>query len=256
MLLIGAEILKYRKAANMNQEEFAAKIGVSRQAVSKWELDKAYPDLDKLLDICKIFGITLDELVHGKTTASTELVRKADEAEDQNVKQEFTENRVLAVNMTSAGKMRGKRSRPGLMLAAVLLGALFLFCGTVLAALIFGHAWNTEYVENARVERVYRQYTKADISFYDDEGRKVMKTLWLDMEGVRDGDFIECYTDRQQDGIYYNYYLPTLLVPGICTALFLILFLFVCTELRRLGKEEKRNVPSEEEGEKESVGNE
>lgn len=244
MLLIGAEILKYRKAANMNQEEFAAKIGVSRQAVSKWELDKAYPDLDKLLDICKIFGITLDELVHGKTTASEELVQEADEAVDRDMKQEFTE------------KTQRKRSRPGLMLAAVLLGVLFLFCGTVLAALIFGHAWNTEYVENARVERVYRQYTKADISFYDDEGRKVMKTLWLDMEGVRDGDFIECYTDRQQDGIYYNYYLPTLLVPGICTALFLILFLFVCTELRRLGKEEKRNVPSEEEGEKESVGNE
>ena len=52
MVQIGSRILEYRKKMNMSQEEFANKIGVSRQAESKWELDKAYPDLDKLVDIC------------------------------------------------------------------------------------------------------------------------------------------------------------------------------------------------------------
>ena len=65
MVLIGSRILEYRKKLNMSQEEFANKIGVSRQAVSKWELDKAYPDLDKLVDICEMFGLSLDELVNG-----------------------------------------------------------------------------------------------------------------------------------------------------------------------------------------------
>ena len=65
MVQIGSRILEYRKKMNMSQEEFANKIGVSRQAVSKWELDKAYPDLDKLVDICGMFGLSLDELVNG-----------------------------------------------------------------------------------------------------------------------------------------------------------------------------------------------
>ena len=40
-------------------------VGVSRQAVSKWESDKAYPEMDKLLAICDLFGCTLDDLVLG-----------------------------------------------------------------------------------------------------------------------------------------------------------------------------------------------
>ena len=51
MLLIGSRIQEYRKKAGLNQEEFAEKMGVSRQAVSKWERDKAYPDLDRLVCI-------------------------------------------------------------------------------------------------------------------------------------------------------------------------------------------------------------
>ena len=43
MLLIGARIQEYRKKAGLSQEEFAEKIGVSRQAVSKWE-NSSYPD--------------------------------------------------------------------------------------------------------------------------------------------------------------------------------------------------------------------
>lgn len=246
MLLIGAEILKYRKAANMNQEEFAAKIGVSRQAVSKWELDKAYPDLDKLMDICTIFGITLDELVHGKIKAATEPDPETDKNINRHMAQKLKESPVLECNMTSVGKLRKNGSRIRLILLALLTGMLFLFCGSVFAVMLSRHAWNTEYMENTRVERVYRQYTKADVSFYDDEGRKVLKTLWLDIEGIRDGDYIECFTDGKQSGIYYDYYLPTMLVPGVCALLFLLTFLFICLELRRLGKEDKWHVLIEE----------
>lgn len=241
MLLIGAQILKYRKAANMNQEEFGAKIGVSRQAVSKWELDKAYPDLDKLVDICAVFDITLDELVYGRTMT---------------VIQEPKESPVMEVNMTSVGKMRGRGSHIRLGVLAAVLGILFLFCGTVFAVMILRYAWSREHVENAKVERVYQQYTKADISFFDDERRKVLKTIWLDVEGIRDGDYIECYTDGQQSGIYYNYYLPTLLVPGICMLLFLSLFIVICKELCRLRKEDKWHILIEEGDRKESVRDE
>ena len=66
MLLIGERIQEYRKARGLNQEEFAEKIGVSRQAVSKWERDKAYPDLDRVVCICEILDISIDELIYGQ----------------------------------------------------------------------------------------------------------------------------------------------------------------------------------------------
>ncbi len=43
---IGERLSKLRIENNMTQEDFANKIGISRQSVSKWELDKSYPDLD------------------------------------------------------------------------------------------------------------------------------------------------------------------------------------------------------------------
>lgn len=69
MLLIGTRIQEYRKMAGLNQEEFAEKIGVSRQAVSKWERDKAYPDLDRLVCICEILNAPVEELLYGNREA-------------------------------------------------------------------------------------------------------------------------------------------------------------------------------------------
>lgn len=60
---LNEKILYYRKAAKLSQEELAEQIGVSRQAVSKWELDAATPEIDKLLALARIFGVTTDELL-------------------------------------------------------------------------------------------------------------------------------------------------------------------------------------------------
>jgi transcriptional regulator with XRE-family HTH domain/uncharacterized membrane protein len=54
-----------RSQRNMTQERLAMLLGVSRQAISKWESEKAYPEMDKLLMICDLFGCTLDDLVLG-----------------------------------------------------------------------------------------------------------------------------------------------------------------------------------------------
>lgn len=50
----------------MSQGDLAEKLNVSRQSVSKWETDASVPELDKLLLLSEIFGITLDELVKGE----------------------------------------------------------------------------------------------------------------------------------------------------------------------------------------------
>ena len=63
--------LQYLRAQrNMTQEQLAMLLGVSRQAISKWESEKAYPEMDKLLMVCDLFGCTLDDLVLGDVSVS------------------------------------------------------------------------------------------------------------------------------------------------------------------------------------------
>lgn len=58
-------LLRLRTEHGMTQEQLASQIGVSRQSVAKWESDRSYPEMDKLIKMTGIFGCTLDELVMG-----------------------------------------------------------------------------------------------------------------------------------------------------------------------------------------------
>ncbi len=55
---------KIRKDNNLSQEDLADKLGVSRQSVSKWESGQAYPEMDKVLQICKLFNININDLLN------------------------------------------------------------------------------------------------------------------------------------------------------------------------------------------------
>lgn len=63
---IGNRIAKFRKAKNMTQEDLANLMGVSSQAVSKWENDASCPDISLLPQLCAVLGVTADELLTGK----------------------------------------------------------------------------------------------------------------------------------------------------------------------------------------------
>jgi transcriptional regulator with XRE-family HTH domain len=63
---IGNRITKYRKAKGMTQEELANQLGVSSQAVSKWENDASCPDVGLIPQLCKVLGISTDTLLTGK----------------------------------------------------------------------------------------------------------------------------------------------------------------------------------------------
>lgn len=60
---IGEKILSLRKARGWSQEELAEHIGVTRQAVSRWEAGSAKPDTDKVIAICDLFGVSADYLI-------------------------------------------------------------------------------------------------------------------------------------------------------------------------------------------------
>ncbi|MDE5671261.1 MAG: helix-turn-helix domain-containing protein [Eubacterium sp.] len=83
-------LFEYRKANGFSQEELAEKIGVSRQAISKWERSESSPDTDNLIALANLYGITIDELLNGTdapkkiSEQSKEEPEKEAEAENEN----------------------------------------------------------------------------------------------------------------------------------------------------------------------------
>lgn len=62
-MTMGEKILNMRKARGWSQEELAERVGVTRQAVSRWESNSAKPDADKIIGICDLFGVSADYLL-------------------------------------------------------------------------------------------------------------------------------------------------------------------------------------------------
>ena len=65
-MTIGQKIIQLRNAADISQEQLAETLGVSRQSVSKWEMDQALPQIDKVLQLAEIFNVSTDELLLDK----------------------------------------------------------------------------------------------------------------------------------------------------------------------------------------------
>lgn len=61
---LGEKIVSLRKKNNLSQEELAEKIGVTRQTISKWELEETTPDINQAKKLSKLFNISLDELTN------------------------------------------------------------------------------------------------------------------------------------------------------------------------------------------------
>lgn len=68
----GEKIYNARRKAGMTQEELADKLGVTRQAVSKWEADAAFPETEKILLLCKLFSLSADDLLFPEHSAETQ----------------------------------------------------------------------------------------------------------------------------------------------------------------------------------------
>ena len=72
----GDKLLGLRKKNGLSQEELAEKLGVSRQSVSKWESNNAYPETDKIVQICNLFDCSMDDLINDQITDLKQIDRK------------------------------------------------------------------------------------------------------------------------------------------------------------------------------------
>ena len=102
---LGQRICQYRTKQGMSQLELAEQLDVSRQSISKWETDASIPELEKLVKMCELFDVTLDELVRGER-----LEKPGPEGEE-------TQNQMIVIQQTPA---------------RLVVGGILLLCGIAL----------------------------------------------------------------------------------------------------------------------------
>ena len=66
---IGSKLAQARRAANLTQEQLAERLGVTRQAVSRWESDAAYPETDKIVRMARLLNVSCDYLLRDDVAA-------------------------------------------------------------------------------------------------------------------------------------------------------------------------------------------
>ena len=99
LIKIGKFIAGLRKNKNLTQEALAEKLYVTDRAVSKWERGLSLPDADKMIDLCNILGINVNELLNGEKIDMKDYEKKTDEILVEMAKQEEIKNKKLIMNM-------------------------------------------------------------------------------------------------------------------------------------------------------------
>lgn len=132
-MTLGSHIATLRAAQGLSQAELAELLEVSRQSVSKWETDASVPELDKLLRLAQVFGITLDQLVKGDGSVSAAPMESVQSPEpDSGAPRQPPRIMVGSVLLLFGGLLALIFSLRGTPLSMVLTIALpFLSCGAV-----------------------------------------------------------------------------------------------------------------------------
>ncbi|MGI5986771.1 MAG: helix-turn-helix domain-containing protein [Dysosmobacter sp.] len=141
---LGGRIQAFRKAAGLSQEALGEQLGVSRQAVSRWESDAAVPELEKLIAMSRLFGVTVgvllgveppaeDRSTSGQNAAEGKDPDTAPEAEapvHELTDRELAAVEAIAEKYLAAQQARSSRKWPLVLLAAGM--ALLLLAGSAL----------------------------------------------------------------------------------------------------------------------------
>lgn len=239
---VGERLLEIRNQKRMTQEDLAEYLNVSRQSVSKWELNKTMPDVEKLMQLSELYEVTLDYLVKG--------VEEKEEPSDDN------RNDIASDGMEQNASeiLEGNKSLSNLsifeltvhriiFLVAMIVSGVIFICSVFFSIGLMGnHTFSVDGKKQGvvYVDQVYEQYTLADVQTMDENGNFVNKKVWLDVNGVREGDYIGYhYDDGKMSDIHFMYYAKSLILPFIIVILSLIFTIIFWMGFRSYGGRKK-----------------
>ncbi len=90
-MTFGEKLQKLRKTKGMSQEELAEHLGVSRQAVSRWELETVTPDVANVVGLSKLFNVSTDYLLNTEFNKTDDTLENIQDKEN---KEEFSKNKI------------------------------------------------------------------------------------------------------------------------------------------------------------------
>ena len=134
---LSENLKRIRKDNNLSQEQLAEKLGVSRQAVSKWESGQSYPEMDKVLLICKLFNYNLDELMN-------ENIKEVDETKQSKINinkyvDDFFNFITKTIDMFSVMKFRQRiKCLIEQFIIGVILFIVFIILGAIGSSILSG----------------------------------------------------------------------------------------------------------------------
>lgn len=133
---IGERIYNLRTQADMSQGDLAEKLNVSRQSVSKWENNNSTPDIEKLVLIAEIFGITVDELVKDNALENVEALsyKKPSSFDKQEANTQIPEESKSSVPLKPSKNIKAAKI---LLVVGILVAFGFFVFGLALTGLIF-----------------------------------------------------------------------------------------------------------------------
>ena len=130
---------KIRKENNLSQEQLADELGVSRQAISKWESAQAYPEMDKIIALCNKFDLNIDDLLHRdikEVKGEEESKKKLNNYIDDFLK--FVSDSInLFVNMTFKSKVKCILEQLLVVFILFILSSIVLGLGDRLFSIVF-----------------------------------------------------------------------------------------------------------------------
>ena len=118
---IGEFISSQRKKNNLTQAALAEKLGITDRAVSKWERGKGLPDVSLMLDLCEIFGITVNELLCGEMISMENINQKNEQLLLNMAKELEQKNKTIWTSMWVIMIVSMTALFAGIMISAVLI---------------------------------------------------------------------------------------------------------------------------------------
>ena len=132
-MVLGEKLLYLRKKQGMSQEQLAAKVTVSRQAISKWELGESLPDTENILQLTKIFNVTADFLLNDEIDIP---VAVAIDENDKDVSQSLLEKELKDDSDRLAMKAYAQKEKKFSWIPIVVSGLMILVI-VIIYALFF-----------------------------------------------------------------------------------------------------------------------
>ena len=168
-MILADKIIELRKKSGMSQEELAEKLGVSRQSVSKWEGAQSTPDLNRILQLSEIFGVSTDSLL--KDDAELPAEKATDQKPDE------TEPPLRRVSMEEANRFLEENEKSALLLAV----GIFLCIICLIPLIILDNL--TSFGDAVGTPIMFALVAIA-VTLFIISGQKMKKFEYLEKEGI------------------------------------------------------------------------